>query len=87
MTKIADFIYWLNRTVPTIPNGVFTGVWDAGVIIARLKVDYKTKVRLEILPAEIADADPEQRAIEFAEKMEEQYRERVAMPLLEQNNV
>jgi hypothetical protein len=83
MNKIAEFIYYLNSTVPTIPGGVFSGVWDAGVIIARLKVDYKTKVKLEILPAEIADADPEQRAIEFAEQMERQYKERMSMPLME----
>ena len=83
MDKIAEFIYYLNLTVPTIPDGVFSGVWDAGVVIARLQVDYKTKVRLEILPEEIVNADPETLAIEFAEKMEVQYRERMSMPLLE----
>ena len=79
MTKIAEFIYYLNLTVPTISGGVFSGVWDAGVVIARLQVDYKTKVRLEIMPEEIVNADPETRAIEFAQKMEEQYSERMLL--------
>ena len=75
MTKIAEFIYYLNRTRPRTDSATFQAVWKHGVIKARLEVDYKTEIKLDILPAEIENGDPETLAIEFAEKMEEQYNE------------
>ena len=83
MSEITEFIYWLNRTKPRTEGASFQAVWKHGVIKARLEVDYKTEVRLDILPAEIENGDPKSLAVEFAERMEGIYRERMAMPLLE----
>lgn len=76
MSKIAEFIYWLNLTRPRV-DGVFHAVWDAGVVRARLEVNYRTKVKLDILAEEIAKVDPKEFAIEVAEQMEAEYRERM----------
>lgn len=83
MTKITEFVYWLNRTDPGIPGGVVVGLWDAGKVTARLEVNYETQVRLGITYQEIMNADPEALAMEVAERMRAQYQEKTAMPLLE----
>ena len=82
MDKIADFIYWLNKTKPRTKRASFQAVWKQGIVKARLEVDYKTEVRLDVLPAEIENGDPESLAVEFAERMEGIYTERMAMPLV-----
>lgn len=83
MTKIADFITELNRTKPTVNHAYFDAKWNGVVIGARLLINYKAVVRLDIYPKEIKETDPKALAIEVALMMEQQYRERLSMPLLE----
>lgn len=86
--KIADFVYYLNRTDlnrvdPTVKDGVLVGLWDAGKVTAKLQVNYRTEVRLSITYPEILHADPEALALEVAENIVSIYKERLSMPLLE----